>query len=226
MKIVRIPARIFFALITFCGLAVAAVVTRHTAHLLCFEVGFELRTVVLFFFYFWTYLFTVHRLWLWRFPLKSGEVVPESSQETVTDVYMLLHIFFFNLITRSGLLPAPFFALYYRALGAHIGKMTVGTGIIYDASLVTIGERCILGEGSLLVPHMINGMRTTFFPIEIGDRVTVGFKSSIMGGARIEDDAIIAGHSLVLKNAHVKKGEIWAGVPAKKIGDVVKSSAS
>jgi carbonic anhydrase/acetyltransferase-like protein (isoleucine patch superfamily) len=73
---------------------------------------------------------------------------------------------------------------------------------------------------------MINGMRTTFFPIEIGDRVTVGFKSSIMGGARIEDDAIIAGHSLVLKNAHVKKGEIWAGVPAKKIGDVVKSSAS
>jgi hypothetical protein len=83
MKIVRIPARIFFALITFCGLAVAAVVTRHTAHLLCFEVGFELRTVVFFFFYFWTYLFTVHRLWLWRFPLKSGEVVPESSQETV-----------------------------------------------------------------------------------------------------------------------------------------------
>jgi len=55
-------------------------------------------------------------------------------------------------------------------------------------------------------------------PVKIGDGATIGARAFIMPGAEIGAGAIVGACSLVPKNIRIPPGEIWAGVPAKKIG--------
>jgi acetyltransferase-like isoleucine patch superfamily enzyme len=57
-------------------------------------------------------------------------------------------------------------------------------------------------------------------PVKIGRRVTIGLMSVVFPGVTIGDDAVIASHAVLLKGTQVGPGEIWGGVPARKIGDV------
>lgn len=52
--------------------------------------------------------------------------------------------------------------------------------------------------------------------IEIRDNVFIGSNTTIMYGTRIGPNAIVAAGSVVTKD--VPPGEIWGGVPARKIG--------
>ena len=54
-----------------------------------------------------------------------------------------------------------------------------------------------------------------FGKITIGNNVFIGTRSTIMPGVTIGDNCIIGACSLVTKS--VPSGEVWAGVPAKKI---------
>ena len=56
----------------------------------------------------------------------------------------------------------------------------------------------------------------------IHDNVLIGMGSIVMDGCVIESNSIIAAGAVLTQNTHVKEGEIWAGVPAKKIGMVSK----
>lgn len=54
-------------------------------------------------------------------------------------------------------------------------------------------------------------------PIVIGNDVWIASKVTILKGVRIGDGAIVAAHSLV--NCDIGANEIWAGTPARKIGE-------
>lgn len=53
--------------------------------------------------------------------------------------------------------------------------------------------------------------------IIVGDNVWIGLNATILKNVHINEGAIIAAGSVVTKN--VPSYEIWAGVPAKKIGE-------
>jgi acetyltransferase-like isoleucine patch superfamily enzyme len=55
-------------------------------------------------------------------------------------------------------------------------------------------------------------------PVRIGSRVTVGLMAVILPGCVIGDGAVIAAGSVLSKGAQVGPGEIWAGVPARRVG--------
>lgn len=54
----------------------------------------------------------------------------------------------------------------------------------------------------------------------IEDNVLVGMGAILMDDVYVESNSLIAAGAIVSKGTRVKSGEVWAGVPAKKIKDI------
>lgn len=54
----------------------------------------------------------------------------------------------------------------------------------------------------------------------IQDNVLIGMGAIVMDDCLIESHAIIAAGAVLTPHTHVKTGELWAGVPARKIKEV------
>ncbi len=79
--------------------------------------------------------------------------------------------------------------------------------VIRDTNHVFWGTR----EHFALTPHIAK-------PIIIGDNVLVGSRCYIHPGVEIGEGAIIGVGSILTEDTKVGPYEVWAGVPAKKIG--------
>ena len=66
------------------------------------------------------------------------------------------------------------------------------------------------------IPMQFAG-RPTQNPTEIGADVWIGHRATIMCGLQIGDGAIVGAGAVVTK--HVPEFEVWAGVPARRIGN-------
>lgn len=104
-----------------------------------------------------------------------------------------------------------------RALGAKIADNTYTAGAILDPQFVTIGSSTLLGNSSLLVPHVLEGARIAHFPIRIGSHVTIGAHAIIMADVEIGDRVIVAMNSVVAKGTKIGDGEVWGGTPARRL---------
>ncbi len=103
-----------------------------------------------------------------------------------------------------------------------------GTVVRGDVNKVRIGADTNIQDGCVVhVDHKTTG---TF----IGDRITighlalihacrleddcfVGMKACVMDGAVVESGAMVAAGALVTPGRRVRAGELWSGVPAKKL---------
>ena len=171
------------------------------------------------------YLFAliVFRLFLAAFPLRVGEIPENSQQEFIYHVYLLFYLILFYPILRSGFVPVPIMRLLYLGLGAKLGDNTYSSGIILDAQFVEIGRNSIVGQYALLVPHVIEGKKLAHYPIVMGNNVTIGAGATVLSGVTIGDGAIVSTGAVVTKGSNIGPGEIWGGVPAKRIGSTLQS---
>ena len=117
------------------------------------------------------------------------------------------------------------------AAGLNIGNgCIVSKGVRIDCSgPVYIGERCMLSRGARIVTHShsyFSGLvdditavhPVTAHPLRIGDNVFIGAEAMILPGVgEIGDSALRGTRSVV--TGPVGAGEIWAGNPARKIGE-------
>lgn len=165
----------------------------------------------------YSYSLLSYRLFLRMMPIKEGSIASGSSEEFGYHVYQLFKLILFFPIIRAKLVPIPFTRLIYRALGARLGQNTFSGGTILDPPLTVVGRDTIIGEDALLYSHAIEGSGLSHAAIRIGDRVTLGAKCIVMSGVTIGDDAIVAAGSVVLKHTKIGHGEVWAGVPAKRV---------
>jgi serine acetyltransferase len=177
-----------------------------------------LVTAALIFIY--LYAFIVYRLFLYVMPLKEGSIVEGSKDEFGYHVFLLFYLILFFPIMRSGFLPLPVMRLIYIALGARLGANTYSSGIILDPPFIEIGENTIIGQYALLIPHVMEGERLAHYAIKIGNNVTVGAHAVVMAGVTIDDKSIVGTGAVVPKDTHIGTGEVWGGVPARKIKDV------
>jgi gamma-carbonic anhydrase len=115
-----------------------------------------------------------------------------------------------------------------------IGDVTIGkkSGIWFncvirgDVESVTIGDRTNIQDGTVIHVTRNGG------PTKIGSRITIGHKAllhactleddcfigmgaTVMDGVVVESGAMVAAGALVTPGKRVKKGEIWAGNPAR-----------
>ena len=119
-------------------------------------------------------------------------------------------------IDAVGNAGAPWVLWYARALGARIGA---------DVNLHTlppITGMLEIGRGSAIEPEVdlsgywIDGDLLRLGSVHIGERVTVGSRSTLAPGTRIDDGAEIAPGSAVF--GRVKANQRWAGSPAVRVG--------
>ena len=115
----------------------------------------------------------------------------------------------------------PFLSLFHRMMGMRVGqRVLINTAIIADSNLIDIGDDTLIGGDAQVVAHAAERGMLTTAPIKIGSRVTVGLMAVVFPGVTIGDDAVIAACAVLPKGTSVGPVEIWAGVPARKIGDV------
>lgn len=118
------------------------------------------------------------------------------------------------------------------SIGAHssVWPMVV---IRADVNHITIGDYTNIQDGSVLhVTHggpftspegyaltigneVIVGHKVVLHACTIGNRCLIGMSATIMDGAVLEDEIIIAAGSLVPPNKHLQSGFLYAGSPVK-----------
>ncbi|MCE3076758.1 gamma carbonic anhydrase family protein [Chryseobacterium gwangjuense] len=54
----------------------------------------------------------------------------------------------------------------------------------------------------------------------IHDNVLIGMGSIVMDACLVEENSIVGAGSVVTQGTHIKSGEVWGGVPARKIKDI------
>lgn len=176
------------------------------------------------YFLFVWFLFGVagYRFLITLVPLCPGDLKPGSKEEWVFQVVHLpFNFFLFDPIVRCGFLPTPFSAVVYRLFGARIGKNTFpGHCTIFDPIFVQIGNSVNLGHQATLVPHIMEGERTGCYPIQIEEGATIGVNAVVLAGVTIAKGAVVAAGAVVPKFTCIGPNEVWAGLPARRIGFV------
>jgi acetyltransferase-like isoleucine patch superfamily enzyme len=121
----------------------------------------------------------------------------------------------------------PFINLFHRMMGMKLGKrVQINTAVIGDSNLITIGDDTVIGGDVTLIAHSAERGDLVAERVKIGSRVTVGLMAVVMPGCEIGDGAVIAANAILTKGTKVGAGEIWGGVPAKKLGEKKKPVAA
>jgi non-ribosomal peptide synthetase-like protein len=146
-----------------------------------------------------------------RFPYFSVGAWRWASYNALT---LILRFAFVNWIRVT-----PFLPLYHRLMGARIGRrVQINTAVVADQNLIEIGDDTVIGGDVTLVCHSAERGHLVTAPVRIGSRVTVGLMAVIFPGCTIGDGAVIAAGAVLSKGARVGPGEVWAGVPARRVG--------
>jgi len=131
---------------------------------------------------------------------------------------------FLNVLDRLAkpcihhMVPSWISDFYYRAMGCKIGKNSfVSSDRINDPYLVTIGENSIIGSKVIITPHLAEKNDLVLSPVTIGDNCLIGLGAQINPGCVIGDGSVIASRAIVPKYTTIPEGEVWAGIPAKRI---------
>lgn len=110
---------------------------------------------------------------------------------------------------------------YGCVLRADMGLIRVGkSSNVQDGTVIHIdapshgGTPCLIGE-NVLVGHMCMLHGCT---LEYGS--FVGMKSTVLDGAVVETGGFLAAGAFLGPGKRVPKGEMWAGLPAKKFRDL------
>lgn len=120
----------------------------------------------------------------------------------------------------------PFLVVFHRLMGMKIGKrVQINTSVIGDSNLIEIGDDTVVGGDVTLIGHSAERGNLVTARVKIGSNVTVGLMAMIMPGVVIGDRAMIAANAFLAKGTVVGPDEIWAGIPAKKIGERKPRSA-
>jgi len=146
-----------------------------------------------------------------RFPYFSLGVFRWASFNVLT---LVLRFSFLNWIRLTPLLP-----VYHRLMGAKIGRRVhINTAVIADQNLLEIGDDTVIGGDVTLVCHSAERGHLVTAPVRIGRGVTVGLMAVVLPGCTIGDGAVIAAGAVLSKGTKVGPREVWAGVPARRVG--------
>ena len=106
--------------------------------------------------------------------------------------------FWFNSVTRGD--------VHYILIG---NEVNIQDGAIihstYKKSPTNIGNQVTIGHNAI-----VHGCT-------IKDRVLIGMGAIVLDNCIIESDSIVAAGAVVTMGTHIKSGEIYAGIPAKKV---------
>ncbi len=141
-----------------------------------------------------------------------------------------------TILPFRGVLPKLGKDVFLASTACIIGDIVIGdeTNIWYgvtirgDMNTVRIGSRTNIQDGTICHVTYKTGPLTIGSDVTIGhaailhactieDGAFVGMGATVMDGAIIESGAMVAAGALIPPGKRVKKGEVYAGVPAKSL---------
>ncbi|KAH8836233.1 hypothetical protein RJ55_10058 [Drechmeria coniospora] len=113
--------------------------------------------------------------------------------------------------------------LYFRALGANIGKdcALFASGrpslVFTEPDLITLGDRVAIDDASV-VGHINTRGKFDLNRLEIGDRCVLRTGSRLLSGATMKKDSCLLEHTLIMGGDVVEERWTMQGWPAEKYG--------
>ncbi|WP_144669933.1 Pls/PosA family non-ribosomal peptide synthetase [Arthrobacter sp. U41] len=141
---------------------------------------------------------------------------------SIYDPYFWWHERYWKLQAQSRFLAlfngTPFKPLIWRLLGVRMGSRVFDDGCgIVERTLVTVGSRCTLNNGTTIQSHsQEDGMFKSDYNV-VGNDVTLGVAAFVHYGVTIEDGAVVAADSFVMKGTTLPRGTLWGGNPAEEV---------
>lgn len=91
-------------------------------------------------------------------------------------------------------LSYPLTALYYRLMGANVGRRTriAVTADLGEFDLLTIGDGACIDESAIMRPFSLEGGAMSLKPIEIGANASIGTRATIVPGSVLPTDTEIS----------------------------------
>ena len=117
--------------------------------------------------------------------------------------------------------------LWSNGVAIHIGnRVFIGRDVEFNImGHISVGNDALLASGCKFIDHdhgidlglEIRLQDCDIRPIVIGNNVWLGCNVIVLKGVHIGNGAVVAAGAVVTKN--IPEYEIWAGIPAKKIGN-------
>ncbi len=162
------------------------------------------------------------------FPLREGiySVASNPWQVYVWNLHGFLTMMNLYWVHGNCLLPYPLRGIVLRAMGMKIGPGSiVGGAIISDPHLTTVGSHVVLGFNCAISSHAIirtgAGLNLILGKVDIASHALIGGTAQISPGVSVGAGAIINEMSVVPMNTKIEANEIWSGIPAKKVRNLV-----
>ncbi len=123
-----------------------------------------------------------------------------------------------NLTFLDFITPSFINIIYFKIIGAKIGKnVQLNTININDPWLLEVGDGSVIGGGSSINCHTVEGGKLILEKVKIGKKCTIGAQSLIWPGCHIGDRSILATKSVLKKRSIIGEKEIWKGNPAVNV---------
>ena len=123
-----------------------------------------------------------------------------------------------KVVILRHLLGMPLLNLFYRLMGARIGRdVVINSCNIFDFDLLTIGDGTLLGGDCVVIAHVGEQGMLRLRPVTIGKGCTIGQSSVVFPGAVMEDGAVLGALSLLPKDRRLPAGTRWGGNPLVRI---------
>lgn len=99
-----------------------------------------------------------------------------------------------------------------------------------DVNYITLGDKvnvqdnvmlhCTFEKFPLIIGNNVSiGHNAIVHGCTIHDNVLIGMGSIVMDDCLVESNSIVGAGSVVIQGTHIKSGEVWGGIPARKIKD-------
>ena len=147
-----------------------------------------------------------------------------SSAQAPTQSWLTLRWGFMSLFHRLALpslqwmVPSFVGNIYYSMMGMKIRNgAQINSPNINDAYMIEVGSKTVIGGGAAINGHLFEKDGIHLAKVIIGSNCVIGSGSFIAPGCIIGDRAVIASRAVLPKFTIIPPGEIWGGIPARRI---------
>lgn len=123
---------------------------------------------------------------------------------------------FVDFVPLSLLTGSPFLSIYYRMMGAKIGKnVFIGSDRIRAFDLVTIGDNSSISKEAYLMGYKIENNTLYIGKIEVGKKCYVGPRALLSLYTEMSSNSSLMELSMLPEKSKIPSEEVWKGSPAK-----------
>ena len=145
------------------------------------------------------------------------------------------------IVPHKGFVPRVARSAFIAANATLVGDVEIGEnasiwfGVILrgDGPGIRVGENSNLQDGTVVHvaarglmcvvgKNVTVGHKALLHACEVQDGAFIGMNSTVLDGAVVETESMVAAGALVTPGKIVRRGELWAGNPARKLRDLTE----